>query len=82
MRQLSRKNLTRCNALLLAPTMLYLLTSYERDPCAVGSNICGIRIISLAARFRTAASSGTLVNGLAKIRAAREYDRASIYAHS
>ena len=40
----------------------------------LGSNICGIHILSLAASFRTAASSGTLVNGLAKIRAAREYD--------
>ena len=34
--------------------------------CGLGSDICGIHIISLAARFRTAASSGTLVNGLRK----------------
>ena len=61
--------------------MLYLLTSYEREPCAVSVvTHVGIIIISLAARFRTAASCGTLVNGLAKIRAAREYDRASIHA--
>ena len=37
MRQLSRKNHTRCNAPLLAPTTLCLLTSYERDPCAVSA---------------------------------------------
>ena len=48
--------------------------------CGLGSDICGIHIISPAARFRTAASSGTLVNGLAEIRAAREYDGASICA--
>ena len=35
MRQLSRKNPTRYNVLLLVPTILILLTSYERDPCAV-----------------------------------------------
>ena len=50
--------------------------------CGFGSGICGIHIISLAARFRTAASSGALVNGHAKIRAAREYDGASICAHT
>ena len=48
--------------------------------CGLGSDICGIHIISPAARFRTAASIGTLIKGLAKIRAAREYDGASIYA--
>ena len=30
--------------------------------CGLDSDICGIHIISLAARFRTAANSGTLVN--------------------
>ena len=45
--------------------------------CGLGSDLCGIRVISLAARFRTAACSGSLVNGLAEIRAAREYDGAS-----
>ena len=39
-----------------------------------GIDRCGIRIIGLAARFRTAANSDTLVDDLAKIRAAREYD--------
>ena len=48
--------------------------------CGLGSDIRGIHIISQAARFRTAATSGTLVSGLAIIRAAREHDRASIYA--
>ena len=42
----------------------------------------GFKSLTLAARFRTAASSGTLVSGLAQNRAAREYDRASIYAHT
>ena len=48
----------------------------------LGTDICVIQITSPAARFRTASSSGTLVHGLAKIRAAREYDRASIYAQT
>ena len=48
--------------------------------CGLGSDICGIHIICLAARFRTTARSGTLVNGLAKIRTAREYDRVSLQA--
>ena len=48
--------------------------------CGIGIDRCGIRIIGLAARFRTAANSGTLVNGPAKHRAARDYDGASIYA--
>ena len=39
-----------------------------------------LRANSLAALFRTAANSGALFNGLAKIRAARDYDGASIYA--
>ena len=38
--------------------------------------------VSQVARFRTAANSGTLGNGRAKLRAAREYDGASIYAHT
>ena len=37
MRQLSRKNFTRYNVPLLVSTMLYLLTSYVRDPCAVSA---------------------------------------------
>ena len=48
--------------------------------CGLGIDLFGIRIIGLAARFWTAASSGTVVNGLAKVRATREYDGASIYA--
>ena len=46
--------------------------------CVRGLNVLGIRI--LAARFRTAANSGTLVSGSAQIRAARNFDGASIYA--
>ena len=60
--------------------MRYLLTS--NAVCGLGSDICGIHIISLAARFRTAANSSTLANGLAKIRAARVFGGASIYVHS
>ena len=37
MRQRSRKNPKRCSALQLTPTTLSLLTSYERDPCAVSA---------------------------------------------
>ena len=48
--------------------------------CGLGSDLRWIHIISPAARFRTAASSGTLVNGLAKIRKGRKYDGASIRA--
>ena len=60
------------NALLQAHTMLFLLTSYALVPCeALGSTYFGIHTLSLAARFRTAANSGTLANGLAKIHATR-----------
>ena len=48
--------------------------------CSLGSDLFGIRILSLAARFRTAANSNTLGHGLAKIRAAREYDDVSLFA--
>ena len=47
--------------------------------CGLGSDTCGIHIISHSARFRTTDRSGTLVNGLAKIRAALEYDRVSLF---
>ena len=77
MKQL-KENPTRCNLLLLAPTDFLRAGSV----CGLGSDICGIHIISLAARPRTAATSGTLVNGLAKIRAARECDGASNCAHT
>ena len=46
--------------------------------CGLGSNIHGVHIISLAARSRTAACSGTLADGLAKIRAARESDHVAL----
>ena len=65
-----KEETTRCNH----------CRTLRADPRGLGSYICGIRIVSLAARFRTAASSGTLVSGLAKIRAARGYDGASIKA--
>ena len=48
--------------------------------CGLGLDILGIHTLSRAARYRTAANSGTLTNGLAKVQAAREYDRAPIYA--
>ena len=83
MRQPTRKNITRYNVPLLVPVMLYLLTSCERDPCAA-SAVTYVGFISsvLLPRFRTAANSGTLANGLAKIRAAREFYGASTYAHT
>ena len=62
-----------CNAI---PTHL----SRAGSVCGLGIDLCGIRIISLAARFRTATCFGALANGLAKIRAARDYDGASIFA--
>ena len=48
--------------------------------CGLGLDVLGIHILSLATRKRTAVNSGTLVNGLAKIQAAREYDGAPIHA--
>ena len=48
--------------------------------CGLGLDILGIYTLILAARYRTAANSGTLPDGLAKIHAAREHDRAPVYA--
>ena len=48
--------------------------------CSLGSDLFGIRILSLAAPFRTAANSNALADGLAKIRAAREYDDVSLFS--
>ena len=48
----------------------------------LGLDVLGIDMLSMAARHRTAVKSGTLNNGLKKIRAAREYDRAPIFALS
>ena len=64
-----------CNAI---PTDLLRAGSV----CGLGSDMCGIDIISLAALFRTAANSLTLANGLVKIRAAGEFHGTSIYAHT
>ena len=52
--------------------------------CGLGIDVFGIRIFSFAARCRTAVNSHTytLVDGFAKIRAAREYDDASLFAFS
>ena len=57
--------------------------SYERDPCAVSEEtyVGSVSSVKLPI-FRTAASSGTLFNGLAEVRAAREYDGAAIYTHT
>ena len=71
-----------CNVLLLPYSAIPTDLLRAGSVCGLGSDIRGIHIISPAARFRTAASSGTLVNDLAKIRAVREYDGASIYAHT
>ena len=41
--------------------------------CGVGLDILGIHTLRKAARYRTAANSGTLTDGLAKVQAAREH---------
>ena len=48
--------------------------------CGLGPDLVGIHSISLAARYRTAACSNTLNQGLAKIQAARAFDFAPILA--
>ena len=48
--------------------------------CGLGPDMLGIHTLSQAARPKTAANSGTLANGLAKVQAAREYDLATIFA--
>ena len=50
--------------------------------CGLGPDLVGIHSISLAARFRTAACSNTLSQGLEMIQAAREYDFAPVVALS
>ena len=61
-----------------------ILTNLSRagSTCGLGPDKFGIHILSLAARYRTTANSGTLVNSLANIRAAREHDGAPIFALS
>ena len=48
--------------------------------CVLGPDLVGIDSISLAARYRTAACSNTLSQGLQKIQAARAFDFAPILA--
>ena len=48
--------------------------------CGLGPDLVGIHSISLAARYRTSASSNTLNQGLEKIQAARGYHFAPIFA--
>ena len=50
--------------------------------CGLGPDLVGIHSLSLAARYRTAACSNTLIQGLQKIQAAREYDFAPMFALS
>ena len=50
--------------------------------CGLGPDLVGIHSISLAARYRTAACSNTLNQGLQKIQAARAFDFAPILALS
>ena len=68
------------NALLQAihaiPTNLLRVGSV----CGLGLDNLGIHTLSLAVGKRTASNSGTFANWLAKIKAAREFDRASIHA--
>ena len=46
--------------------------------CGLGIDLFGIRILSFAAQWRSAANSNTLADGLAQISAAREYDGVSL----
>ena len=48
--------------------------------CGIGPDLVGIHAISLAARYRTAACSNTLNQGLQKIQAARAFDFGTILA--
>ena len=48
--------------------------------CGFGPDLVGIHSVCLAARYRTAACSNTLNQGLEKIQAARPFDSASILA--
>ena len=50
--------------------------------CGFGPDLVGIHSVSLAARYRTAACSNTLNQGLEKIQAARAFDFAPILALS
>ena len=62
-----------CNAI---PTDLLRVGSM----CGLDLDVLGIHSLSLAARHRTAAKSGLLASGKAKVQAARGVDRAPIYA--
>ena len=57
------------------------LTDFLRagSACGLGIDLFWIRILSLAARFRTAANSNSLADGLAEIGAAREHDGVSFF---
>ena len=46
--------------------------------CGLGPDLVGVRSISIGARYRTAACSNTLSQGLEKIQAARAYDFALV----
>ena len=64
-------------------TTLYLLTFLELGSvCGLGPDLVGIYSISLAARYRVAACSTTLRQGLEKIQAARGHNCAPIFALS
>ena len=63
-------------------TTLYLLTFLELALCGLGPDLVGIHFISLAARYRAAACSNTLRQGLEKIQAARGHNCAPIFALS
>ena len=64
-----------CNAL---PSNLFRVGSV----CGFGPDLVGIHSISLAARYRAAACSTTLGQGLEKIRTAREHNSTPIFALS
>ena len=61
----------RCKALPLDPHNVFPTDLLRAgSACGLGIDLFGIRVLSLAARFRTVANSNTLAEGLAKISAA------------
>ena len=70
----------RCNALPLVHAMPDLLTSYVPDLRAVLASTCLGSVSSAWLPSLECAKSNTLGEGLAKIRAAREYDGVSFFA--
>ena len=70
----------RCNVSLLAPTMLFLLTSYVLDlHAALALTSLGSISLPLPPGLERL-PTGTLVDGILRISAARQYDGVSLFA--